>query len=281
MPELPEVETIRKGLEEYLVGKKIESVEVHLPKQLQGDPKDIEGATIEQVERFGKGLVITLSNGYCLAIHIKMTGQLIYRDGKITNDGKYIAVPNPYTHVIFHLNHHAALYYADIRQFGWIKIVPKNDLQKLIFFKELGPEPLKDLTEEKFAKILKTTTKIKPLLMDQKKIGGIGNIYANDALYLARIDPRRKANSLSTAEQKTLFKAILTVLQKGIAAGGSSENNYVNALGQQGSYQKHALVYGKEGKPCPHCDGTIKKIMLAGRGTFFCPACQKQPQNNS
>lgn len=275
MPELPEVETIRKGLEEHLVGKTIDSVEIYLAKQVQGNPHDITGSTIEQVERFGKGLVITLSNRYALAIHIKMTGQLVYRDAKITNAGKYIAVPNPYTHVIFHLSGGATLFYNDIRQFGWVKIVPKEDLHKLQFFKEMGPEPLKDLTQEKFAKILQTTTKIKPLIMDQKKIGGIGNIYANDALYLARIDPRRKANTLSEKEVKTLFDAILTVLKKGIAAGGSSENNYVNALGEQGSYQKHSLIYGKEGKPCPSCDGNIEKIMLAGRGTFFCPICQK------
>lgn len=283
MPELPEVETIKFGLQKYLIGKAIESVEVRLKKQLQGDTENIVGATITGVERYGKGLVISLSNGYCLAIHIKMTGQLIYRDTEITNAGKYVEVPNKYTHVVFKLktanikqqNGEASLYYNDLRQFGWIKIIPQDDLKKLVFFKELGPEPLKDLTEETFAKILDTSTKIKPLIMDQKKIGGIGNIYANDALYLARIDPRRKANTLSEDEVKMLFGAILTVLERGIAEGGSSENNYVNAEGTQGNYQKHSLVYGKEGQKCGQCGRTITKIMLAGRGTFFCPQCQK------
>lgn len=111
--------------------------------------------------------------------------------------------------------------------------------------------------------------------MDQKKISGIGNIYANDALFLAGIDPRRPAKSLTHLEQEKLFKAIETILKKGIKEGGSSENNYVNALGEQGSYQKYALVYGKEGKPCPNCQGKIHKITLGGRGTFFCPTCQK------
>lgn len=287
MPELPEVETIKVGLQKYLVGKTIVSVEVRLQKQIQGDTANIIGATITGVERFGKGLVISLSNGYCLAIHIKMTGQLIYRDELVTNEGTYVEVPNNYTHVIFTLKtengKQGYLYYNDLRQFGWIKIIQQDALRKLVFFKELGPEPpvagalegRASLSEEQFAKILQTSTKMKPLLMDQKKIAGIGNIYANDALYLARIDPRRKANTLSEEEVKRLFKAILTVLKRGIAAGGSSENNYVNALGNQGSYQKQSLVYGKEGEQCPNCHTTIQKIMLAGRGTFLCPTCQK------
>lgn len=283
MPELPEVETIKIGLQKYLIGKTIESVEVRLRKQLQGDTKDIIGATIIGVERYGKGLVISLSNGYCLAIHIKMTGQLVYRDEEVTNEGKFVKVPDKYTHVIFKLKTEnekqrkgeAYLYYNDLRQFGWIKIVSQEDLKKVVFFKELGPEPLKDLTGEKFARILQTSTKIKPLLMDQKKISGVGNIYANDALYLARIDPRRKANTLSREEVNTLFRAITTVLKKGIKEGGSSENTYVNAVGTQGNYQKYSLVYGKERETCPNCGIAIQKIMLAGRGTYFCSSCQK------
>ncbi|HEX8964960.1 MAG TPA: bifunctional DNA-formamidopyrimidine glycosylase/DNA-(apurinic or apyrimidinic site) lyase [Patescibacteria group bacterium] len=281
MPELPEVETIRRGLEKYLVGKKIESVEIKLIKQFSGDKHNIENQKITKVDRFGKGLVIEFANNYCLAIHIKLTGQLVYRgedqpthlDVSKTRVG---ALPNKWTHVIFHLNHNATLFYNDLRQFGWLKVTQKDKLKDLPFFKELGPEFFKELTLEKFTQILaKTKGPIKPLLMDQKKMSGIGNIYANDALFLAKILPTRPANSLTSQEVSALFSAIEKVLTKGLENGGSSELTYVNALGEEGNYQNHTLVYGKEKKKCPTCGGIIKKTMLAGRGTFFCSNCQK------
>lgn len=285
MPELPEVETIRVGLQKYLVGHTIELVEIRLDKQFTGDPKLIINAKITKVERFGKGLIIRLNNNYSLAIHIKMTGQLIYQ-GKEVQDKKISpkagkALPNPYTHVIFYLDHGARIFYNDLRQFGWIKVVATDKVKDLPFFKELGPELLPSsgqgaLLEEQFALILsKAKTMIKPLLMDQKKIGGIGNIYANDALFLAKINPSRSANMLLKEEVSRLFKSILQVLKKGITEGGSSSENYVNALGQEGHYQKHTLVYGKEGQKCHICGENIQKEQLAGRGTYFCPNCQK------
>jgi formamidopyrimidine-DNA glycosylase len=287
MPELPETETIRKGLEKYVVGHTIESVElIKQTKQFQGDPKSIEGAKVVSVERFGKGLVINLSNHCSLAIHIKLTGQLVYR-GK--DEPSHINVsqtrvgelPNNRTHIIFHLDRGANLYYNDLRQFGWIKVVKTDDVQNLPFFKELGPEfalhPGKTkLTREQFQQLLsKAKTPIKPLLMDQKKMSGLGNIYTNDALYKAKIDPRRPANSLSSTEQNTLYESILSVLKKGLEEGGSSELTYVNVLGEEGNYQNHTLIYGRQGQKCKR-DGTIiKKFMLAGRGTYMCSACQK------
>lgn len=282
MPELPEVETLKLGLQKYVVGHVIESVAVENHKIFQGEVKHVNGAKIIDIKRFGKGLVIDLSNNYSLAMHIKLTGQLIYR-GKdepkvihvdLTRAGK--TLPNPWTHVIFHLDRGATLYYNDIRQFGWIKVVPTGDVQNLPFFKELGPEFFKDLDEKKFAEILsKSKTAVKPLLMDQKKMSGIGNIYANDSLYLAKIDPRRPANSLSQEEVQVLYKAILTVLKKGLEEGGASELTFVNVLGEAGNYQNHSLVYGRQGQPCKK-DGTkIIKFMLAGRGTYICPTCQK------
>lgn len=282
MPELPEVETLRRGLHKYVVGHTIESVEIRKPKIFQGDKKHVEGAKIEDVKRFGKGLVINLSNNYSLAIHIKLTGQLVYR-GKdepkvihtdMTRVGKEL--PNAWTHVIFHLDLGATLYYNDIRQFGWIKVVPTPEVKELPFFKELGPEFFKDLNEEKFAEILsKSKTAVKPLLMDQKKMGGVGNIYANDALYLAKINPKRPANSLSPEEVKTLFESIEAVLKKGLEEGGASELTFVNVLGESGNYQNHSLVYGREGQKCKRDGETIKKYMLAGRGTYVCEKCQE------
>lgn len=279
MPELPEVETIRLGLQKYLVGHTIKDVEIRLQKQISGNPKDVIGAKVTGIRRFGKGLVIDLDNAFSIAVHVKMTGQLIYED--MTTHAKRHPVkvgllPGPSTHVIFHLDKNGKLYYSDIRQFGWIKIVRTDSVASVPYFKELGPEPFKDLTLEKFVEILsKKRTSIKPLMMDQKIIAGIGNIYANDALYVAGIHPKRPASSLTGEEQSRLFKAIETVLQKGLKAGGASEWQYVNALGEAGDYQNFFQVYRKDGKPCTKCGTIIETLKIGGRGTFFCPTCQK------
>ncbi len=281
MPELPEVETIKLGLQKYLIGKKIENVEVRLRRIFSGDEKNVIGAKIVSVDRFGKGLVINLNNGYSIAAHIKLTGQFIYRGpevSKVSKISKKVGgeLPNKFTHVIFTLNKSSFLYYNDIRQFGWIKIVESSKLKMQSFFRDLGPEPFKDLTLELFEKIVKSSSvAIKPLIMDQKKIGGIGNIYANDALFDAKIDPRRKAKELSDGEIRNLYRSILKVLTLGLKNGGASELNYVNALGQEGKYQLHFLAYGRDGEKCTRCGSIIKKITLGGRGTYFCPACQK------
>lgn len=304
MPELPEVETIKLGLTKYLVGHRIESVEVKLPKIIEGNVKAITGTKVISIDRAGKGLLINLNNGYSLAIHIKLTGQLIYtgpdrpKDMVVSKD-KVGTIPNKFTHVIFHLDKDGVLYYNDLRQFGWIKIIKTDEVKNLSFFKELGPEPpvvvysssdpstdgesrssrqaRTVLNEELFTTILsKSNLAVKVLLMDQKKIGGIGNIYANDALWDSKIDPKRRAKELSKEEIHNLYESILKVLKKGLESGGASELNFVNALGVEGGYQKHFLVYGQQGKPCKHNDGgTIEKYMLGGRGTYWCASCQK------
>lgn len=281
MPELPEVETIKLGLQKYLVGHKIERVEIKLPKIITGDIKDVEGAKITAVRRFGKGLVIDLSNKYSLAIHIKLTGQLIYRGphlkGKITLSKKVgDSLPSSRTHVIFELDKKGFLYYNDIRQFGWIKIIESGKLKDENYFKTLGPEPFKDLTLPIFKKLISASNMpIKPLIMDQKRIAGIGNIYANDGLWDAKINPQRRAGTLTQAEIKKLYDSLLKVLRAGCKYKGASELNFVNAKGEEGEYQEHSLVYGRKGKKCKRCGGEIKKIYFAGRGTFYCPACQR------
>ena len=304
MPELPEVETIKLGLQKYLVGKKIEDVEIRLRRIFSEDEKNVIGAKIVSVDRFGKGLVINLNNGYSIAAHIKLTGQFIYRD-QTTSKFKLspkvgLTLPNKFTHVTFKLSGDARstshstvssdrigsgpsayLYYNDIRQFGWLKVLKTKDLKTIPFFKDLGPEPLPSsgqsaLTFDMFKNIVsKSNVVIKPLIIDQKKIGGIGNIYANDALFDARIDPRKKAKKLSNEEIKKLYNSILKVLKIGLKNGGASELNYVNVLGQEGKYQHHFLVYGQDGKPCSYCKTIMKKITLGGRGTYYCPVCQK------
>ena len=289
MPELPEIETVKLGLQKYLVGHKIENIEVRIPKMFIGSVRQITGAKITGLKRIGKGLIIELNNDYLLVVHFKMTGQLVFRDKDTDNLALSKKVggdtlPSKYTHIIFTLDKGAMLYYNDLRQFGWAKILKKDELMQMPFFKEMGPEPKvakdlagKELTFSYFKEvILKSNLPIKVLLMDQKKIGGIGNIYANDALFKAGIDPRRKGKTLSGEELDKLYKAIFYVLKKSLEYGGSSDENFVNALGQDGTYQNHTLVYGKKGEKCPQCGSVIQKIQLGGRGTFYCPKCQKQ-----
>lgn len=281
MPELPEVETVKLGLQKYVVGHKILDVEIRVAKLFEGDPKNIIGAKVIGVRRFGKGLVIDLDNKYSLAIHIKLTGQLIYRDDKTSkipvSKKAGESIPNKFTHVIFKLDKNAYLYYNDWRRFGWIRVVKTAEVSDMPFFKNMGPEPFKNLTEKLFLDIIKKSkTVIKPLIMDQTKIGGIGNIYANDALFDAGISPKRKADTLSVEEIKKLYGSILKVMEKSFKFGGASELSFVNVLGQEGQYQNHSLVYGHKGEKCAKDDGgIIQKIFLGGRGTFFCPIHQK------
>jgi len=282
MPELPEVETIRRGLDRYLRGHKIEDILVYTPKIFEGDKDKIIGAKIKKVRRFAKVLSIDLSNAYSIVVHIKLTGQLIYRGPNLPNppvlSQKVVGgVPGKHTHVILNLDRGGVLYYNDVRKFGWIKIMQTDEVERSDFVSKLGPEPFGDLNLEKFREIIsKYKTPIKLVLMDQEKIGGIGNIYANDALWLAKINPKKTAKSLSLEESELLYKSILKVLENGLKYSGASELTYVTAEGQEGNYQEYFLVYNKEGQICSRCrKARIKKIFMAGRGTYFCPNCQK------
>ncbi len=307
MPELPEVETVRRGLEKYVVGHKILDIEILHLKPFQGEKEKVLNSKIVSARRIGKGLILGLANGYSLAIHIKLTGQLVFRDSKTQSEPlspKVGSLPNKYTHVIFHLSslnteplghserseesrdpsampqddkRSAILYFNDMRRFGWIKVIKTDEISSLPFFKSMGPEPFKDLSLKIFIKLVSnSSTKIKPFIMDQTKIGGIGNIYANDALFKAKIDPKRPAKSLNIKETNELYDSIIKVMEKSFEEGGASELSFVNILGQEGNYQNHSLVYGKTGKKCPRDDGgIIKRISLGGRGTFFCDMCQR------
>lgn len=281
MPELPEVETLRLGLKKYLTGHKIVGVEVKSRWIFQGDEKLVTGAAIKDVRRFAKVLALDLSNGKSLVIHIKLTGQLIYRGPnlkeKVELSKKVNALPGPHTHVIFKFNRSGFLYYNDMRQFGWMRIFDTKDVETSDFVGKLGPEPFKDLDFEKFQDILSRSKRpIKVVLMDQEKIGGIGNIYANDSLWMSKIDPKRPANSLDYKEQKELYDNIISVLKDGIKYGGASELQFVTAEGKDGGYQNHFRVYAQQNKLCQHCNKEkIQKYFLGGRGTYFCSNCQK------
>jgi len=266
MPELPEVETIKNDLQKALIGKRITEVFIHNPKVIKEPPADkfkkgIEGAVIRGVLRKAKVLIIELSNAKFLVCHLKMTGQLIYPGG------------NPKSRITFKFSDGKLLDFNDQRLFAEVRLM--DDWRKLKFIQGLGPEPF-EVGLERFKKMLAARkTKIKPLLMDQTFISGIGNLYAAESLFRARINPQRQANTLSEREKELLFKEIKDVLTEAISHGGSSVDNYVRLSGRPGEYVAHHKVYGKEGKPCPVCGSPVKRISLGGRGTYYCARCQK------
>jgi len=267
MPELPEIETIKRELEKAVLGKKIIEIIINNPKVIK-EPKDkkefvkeIKEATIKNVLRKGKLLVLELSTGKSLCIHLRLTGQLIYPG----EPGK--------ARVSFKLSDGKFLDYRDQRLLGELHLV--KNWQDLKFVQELGPEPF-EINLEDFKEMLsKKKTMIKPLLMDQTFISGVGNIYANEALFRAGIHPQRKADSLSDKEKELLFKEIKEVLNEAIKYKGSSVDQYLQLSGEPGEYMKYLKVYDREGRPCLVCKTPIKRITLGGRGTYFCPKCQK------
>lgn len=266
MPELPEVETIKRELEKAVLGKKITKVCVHNPAVIRQPSIEkfkagLQGVSVKRVLRRAKMLILELSGGQALTIHLKMTGRLIYPG----NDQG--------SRVSFHLSDGKILDFFDQRLFAELRLI--DDWRSLPFIRGLGPEPF-DLKPEAFRALLsKKKTRIKPLLMDQTVISGIGNLYAAEALFRARINPARPANSLSDKEKGILFKEIQETLQEAIQYKGSSVDDYVQLSGEPGDYVRYHKVYDREGKPCVACKTPIKRIALGGRGTYFCPRCQK------
>lgn len=265
MPELPEAETIKRELEVAVLGKKIVEVIVRSPKVIKAPVvkdfvKFATGASLTGALRKGKAIILRLSSGKDLVIQLGMTGQLIYPGNAKTS------------RVSFRLSDGKFLDYNDQRMFGGLSLL--NHHQELEYLKNLGPEPL-DLNAAEFSRMLADKkTKIKVLLMDQQFISGVGNIYANEVLFRAGIYPERAANSLTEKEKEKLFTEIKNSLSEAIKYKGSSVDNYVRLSGEKGGYVPHLKVYGRYGKPCLKCKTTIKKITLAGRGTYFCPKCQ-------
>jgi len=266
VPELPEVETIKRDLEEVIVGKKITGVFVRNPKiirepSLEKFKKGLSGVRVNRVLRRAKVLILELSNAQSLVIHLKMTGQLVYP-----------GLGGKGARIIFHLSNDKVLDFNDQRLFAELRLL--DDWRKLKFIQNLGPEP-KDLDLKKFQDMLSSkNTRIKPLLMDQKFISGIGNLYAAEILFRAKINPERKASGLSSKEARALFDSIQDILAEAIRLGGSSVDDYVRLSGEKGRYKKYHKVYGRENKPCFICKALIKRTALGGRGTYFCPKCQ-------
>ncbi|MCU0651351.1 MAG: DNA-formamidopyrimidine glycosylase [Candidatus Omnitrophica bacterium] len=285
MPELPEVETVKRGLVKHILGKKIVDVVINNPKVIREPKKELfvkglTNETIKNVLRKGKLLILELASGRALAIHLKMTGQLVLRMPPSTSPerakrAERLVYPGNarLSRVSFKLSDGKILDFNDQRLFAELRLV--DDWKKLKFIQGLGPEPF-DLTLERFSGMLALKkTKIKPLLLDQAFIAGIGNLYAAEVLFRAKINPLRPASSLSAKEKAALFKEIKDTLSEAIHYKGSSVDQYVQLSGEAGSYAKYHKVYGREGKPCLVCKTLIKRIALGGRGTYFCPHCQR------
>lgn len=287
MPELPEVETVVRGLNRLILKKKISQVKHDWPKSFPNLEKDVNdfmiGAEILKVQRRGKAIIIKLNNGWVLVTHLRMTGQMVYRGEENwgaghPNDDFLNDLPNKSTRVEIDFEDQTKLFFNDQRKFGYMKLLPEPEIEELPFFVKLGPEPLEDnFTVEIFKERLlkKKNSLVKPTILDQSVIAGVGNIYADEALWRAKIHPETRIKDFSNIDFKNLHESIRFVMNKSIEKGGSTDRNYVNADGSRGNYLEYAAVYHKNGQPCKRCGTEISKIRVGGRGTHFCENCQK------
>lgn len=274
MPELPEVETVKRTLNELVNGKQIENVTVRLARIIQR-PDDIQafahllaGHSIVKVERRGKFLRIVL-DGLVLVSHLRMEG----RYGLFSNDDPL----DKHTHVIFHFTDGTELRYTDVRQFGTMHLFQMGEDLQLPPLNKLGQEPLEpSFTPVRFKQIVSgKSTKIKSLLLNQEYIVGIGNIYVDESLHRAGIHPEDSAKALTDNQLDKLHHAIVSTLVEAVNAGGSSVKSYVNGKGESGTYQQQLLIYGRKDQPCSNCGTMIEKTVVGGRGTHYCPNCQR------
>jgi len=315
MPELPEVETIRIGLSKLLPGRVVKDVWHDWPKSFPNAPADVArfmvNASITDVRRRAKVLIIELSSGYSLIIHLKMTGQLVFVGSadkpqatsrkpqvqQLMTKGLRLKaekfggghptesligdLPDKTTRVVIEFTDASKLFFNDQRKFGWMRLIPTAQVSEIDFMRTVGPEPLDDdFTVDKFIERLLTrqNSPIKAVLLDQKVLAGVGNIYADESLWLAKIHPLTPVSHISRMKLLTLHNAVRDILNLSIQKGGSTDRNFVDAKGQKGSYLSFAQVFRKQGQPCPRCGTEIIKIRAAGRGTHICPKEQRLPR---
>jgi formamidopyrimidine-DNA glycosylase len=288
MPELPEVETVRRGLAPAMEGEHFTKVEVRRGDLRWPLPKDfarrLHGKTVEGLGRRAKYLLADLSSGDVLLMHLGMSGS--FRVGKDAKPGVYYherSKSTAHDHVVFHMSNGATVTFNDPRRFGSMKLVPRAKLDQEPLLRALGPEPLGN--EFDAAMLAKAcagkTTSLKAALSDQRVVAGLGNIYVCEALFRARLSPKRRASTIadrcgsSNERAERLVDAIKAVLIDAIEAGGSSLRDHRRADGSLGDFQHNFRVYDREGEPCPDCKGRIKRIVQVGRSTFYCPSCQK------
>jgi formamidopyrimidine-DNA glycosylase len=274
MPELPEVETVRKTLKQLVLHKQIDHISIYWPKIIKR-PLEIEqfidalsGETILEIGRRGKFLIIYTEH-YALVSHLRM-------------EGKYGLFPkeepiDKHTHVIFHFTDQTELRYRDVRKFGTMHLYNKGEEFEKEPLIGLGPEPFSEEFTQKYLseKLKKTNRKVKPALLDQKTLVGLGNIYVDEALFRAGIHPERPANSLDEKEIAVLHREIVSTLGEAVKLGGSTIRSYVNSQGLIGMFQLELFAYGRKGEPCKRCGAIMEKKVVGGRGTHYCPNCQR------
>lgn len=300
MPELPEVETVSRGLQRLIVGKKVARVTHDTPKSFPNAVADVReflvSSTILEARRRAKVLLIDLDSDYTLVIHLKMTGQIVFvghknddaRGSRLEtgeerwgaghpSDSLVNALPDKSTRVEFTFTDETKLFFNDQRKFGWVKLYPTVEVPNIDFMKRVGPEPLEaDFTAEQFRERFqrRKKTNIKAALLDQSVVAGVGNIYADESLWSAKIHPRRLVSTITDDEFTALYHAVRAVMNLSIDKGGSSSHTYMDAEGNKGSYLLFANVFRREGLACNRCGTTIEKLRVAGRGTHICPICQ-------
>ncbi len=273
MPEMPEVEIIRRQLTDKIIGHTIADVTINLPRLFKWPAvSEVKAQLIHQkitsLRRQGKYLLFKLSNEKILVVHLRMTGRLLYQKVNQSYD--------PYTRIVFHLDGGQVLIYADTRTLGTLYVMNEAELVRISGLASMGPEPCSpEFTMDYFSRNLaKRHGNLKALLLNQRFIGGLGNIYVDECLAVAGINPERKASDLSRLEIEKLHEAINTVIKEGIEDGGTTFRDYKNSEGHSGSHQHNLWVYHRTGQPCRRCGGIIVKKVVAGRGTHYCPNCQ-------
>ena len=273
MPELPEVETVRRGLEKLILGKKISNIEIHYPKMIKTDleqfQKEMPGQVIQTMGRRGKYLLFYLSDKVLIS-HLRMEGKYFYYPDQVPE--------RKHAHVLIHFEDGGSLVYEDVRKFGTLELLAPELLDSYFISKKLGPEPNeKDFDLGSFKLALKKSKKpIKTHLLDQTLVAGLGNIYVDEVLWRAKVHPSRTSNSLTTQEARKVHDETINVLGQAVEKGGSTIRTYTNAFGEDGTMQDFHQVYDKTGEACSRCGAIIEKIQLGGRGTHFCPKCQRR-----
>lgn len=278
MPELPEVETVRRGLQDHLVGHRITHVEVGRERVVRRTSREalidgLSGTTVVAAERRGKYLLLPLDSGFSMMIHLRMSGQVLLAEAGADRP--------PHTHVVMHLDNGREAWFVDPRTFGEVVVYdPENIAEELPGVAALGVDPIADeFPREQLRRIVRSTGRaLKPLLLDQQVIAGIGNIYADETLHRARLRPDRAANTIDAAATWRLHSAIVDILTDSIASGGSTlgDAQYVDMMGKSGSYQDDHRVYSRTGERCSTCGrGWIRRTVSGGRGTHYCPFCQR------
>lgn len=288
MPELPEVETVRRGLSRALPGKMIVDFESDWPKAHNRPVAEyrrrLKGKKIRSVDRRGRLLIFNLAQGARIMVHLKMTGQLVYRGrGHCLVGGHPIeqscaALPNKFTHAIFSFSDRSKLFFNDVRKFGWVKLYDQRELEQALRKMKLGPEPLgPEFSLQYFQAQIKSRprSKVKVFIMDNKVVVGVGNIYSDEVCFFAKVRPNRPVGSLKEGEIKRLHEGIIRILTAAIKAQGTTFSNYVNSNGEAGAYTRKLQVYGRYGKKCLKCGGEVRRLKLGGRTSSFCPRCQK------